>query len=554
MIRAIYQSAKGDYLQRSRSYAFLITLAVTIYAAYSFVPTHEANYTTINITGYKGAYNSAWVGHVSAVMGTFILTLCGFFLVSGGIKKDIDTAVGMIIASTQASNFRYLLTKFLGNFAILLTISALALLISIVMFFIRNTGYPFQIENFLLPYLLIVIPAIVLVSGLAIISEVFLGRKQVLQYFIYIFIFFIFISNVRNNKGNPSSIVADGFGLGIVTNSIKDKVNATFHKNIEQVSLGYVIRKKTEFKTFEWEGVSWDPVYLLSRLMWIALTFAAVYLSSFFFHRFDLKQATKKMKKGNVFLEKLTGDFSGFSNSSGMSGTSNVSGFSGHSDLPGFSMHPPRDIGMELAPVTPAYGILPFVKTELLLMIRKDSKWLLYISFALWISTLFIPLRFAHTFLLPILLFLQVSRISDLTTKEQTNRLHYFTYAAYKPLQRILPAQLIAAFCLLTALSLPVICRLLISGEALTVLQLVNGLLFTVLLSASLGIISGSKKLFEILYFALTYLAFQGIGPAHYLGAIAHNGYTGMMIIFFGINVLLLISGLFIRDYQTKHQ
>lgn len=541
MALTIYHSLKGDYLQRSRSYAFLITLAATVYAAYTFVPLPDASYTTIDLIGYKGAYNSAWAGHVSAVMSTLMLMLCGFFLVNGGIKKDIDTAVGMIIATTRASNFRYLLIKFLSNFLILLTISALALLVSISMFFIRKTGYPFHVENFLLPYLLMVIPAMVLVSGIAILTEVLLGRKQVLQYFIYIFIFFLFLSNVRNNNGSTLTSIADGFGMSVVTNSIKNKVNETFHENIVQISMGYIIRKKTEFKTFEWEGVSWDRLYLISRLLWMALTFAAVYLSSFFFHRFDMKQPKKKIGKS-------TGDFSGVLNFPGFS-----------KPHTGYIETDSQDLNTgfkpaALAPVTPAYGIFPFVKTELLMLIRRDSKWLLYISVALWIATMFIPLSFAHTYLLPILLFFQVGRISDLTTKEMTNRLHYFTYAAYKPLQRILPAQLIAGFCLLALLSLPVICRLLSSGSAIMTIQLVNGLLFMIVLSAFLGIISGSKKLFEILYFALTYLAFQGIAPAHYLGAITHNSYTAMMLLFFGINVVLLITGFLIRDYQTKHQ
>ncbi|MEB0248556.1 hypothetical protein QN344_00355, partial [Mucilaginibacter sp. 5B2] len=58
----IYNIIKADYLQRTRSYSFLITLAITVYAAYSFVPPDTANYTTLSASGYRGVYNSAWVG------------------------------------------------------------------------------------------------------------------------------------------------------------------------------------------------------------------------------------------------------------------------------------------------------------------------------------------------------------------------------------------------------------------------------------------------------------------------------------------------------------
>ena len=96
----IYNIIKADYLQRTRSYSFLITLIITVYVAYLFVPANDATYTTLSTAGkqvYKGAYNSAWVGYVSAIMTTVMLSLYGFLLVNSGIKKDIDTVRLLII-------------------------------------------------------------------------------------------------------------------------------------------------------------------------------------------------------------------------------------------------------------------------------------------------------------------------------------------------------------------------------------------------------------------------------------------------------------------------
>ena len=520
----LYPIIKADYLQRSRSYAFLITLAVTIYAAWSFVPPPEANYTTLTMFGYKGVYNSAWVGHVTALMSTLVLSLCGFFLVIGGIKKDVDTEVGLIIATTPISNFGYLLSKLFSNFLILLTISGLAFLVGILMFFVRSSGYPFHIGDFLLPYLFMVLPAMFLVSGLAILAEVFLGRKSILQYLLFFFLFGALMSNVNSNTKNPMVPVTDALGIRTVFNSVKNKVNIEFNENIDKVSLGYVIHKNRTFKTFVWEGVSWSGLFLLSRALWIGLIVGLVYFSSFFFHRFDFKQAVKKEKKKTQedFLEEAATPYPGFNKSL-------------------------------LPAITAAYGILPFIRTELLLMVRKDSKWLWIVSIGIWVATLFVPLSFAYSFLLPVLLFLQVSRISELATKEKTNRVHYFTYASYKPLQRMLPAQIIAAFCLLVVLAFPVIARLLMTANLMAVLQVMNGSMLIVLLSVCLGILTGSKKLFEILFFALTYIVFQGIPEAHYLGAIAFENYGGMMFIIFMINILLLIGSFTVRNYQTRN-
>lgn len=50
---------KGDYRQRTRSYAFLITLAISLFIAYTFVPEPSAPYTTVRLGDLVGEYTSA---------------------------------------------------------------------------------------------------------------------------------------------------------------------------------------------------------------------------------------------------------------------------------------------------------------------------------------------------------------------------------------------------------------------------------------------------------------------------------------------------------------
>ncbi|SHL74701.1 hypothetical protein SAMN05444360_10450 [Chryseobacterium carnipullorum] len=520
-MRNLYNIIMGDYLQRSRSYAFLITLAVTIYAAHSFVPLPEAGYTTLTIPGYRGVYNSAWAGHISALMSTVILSLFGFYLINGAIKKDIDTKVGLIIASTSVTNFGYIFVKFLGNLMVLLTISMIALLVGILMFLIQNSGYPFHIGDFLRPYFYMVVPSLIIVSGLAILAEVFLSRKTILQNVLYFFIFTFMLSGMMEKNDQHGSSIRDGFGMGIVTNSIKDQVNEQFNENIDGVSLGYTINKKESFRTFEWKGVSWNTSYVLSRAVWIGFTLLLVYISSFFFHRFDFKQAMKSSPVLKIPQERSAAiSYAGFQRSA-------------------------------LPSVTPDYGISLFLKTELLLMVRKDSKWLWLLNIGLWLAMLFAPLAIAYVFLLPALLFLQVNRISDLTTKEVTNRLYYFTFASYKPLQRMLPAQILAVLGLLTILALPLILRLLLNVNFISVIQVLNGVVFIIALSVFLGILSGGKKLFEILFFLLTYAAFQA-PQINYLGTIGDTNYA-ILPILLGTSILLLILSFMIRKSQIRN-
>lgn len=520
-----YNFIKADYLQRTRSYAFLITLAITVYAAYSFVPPPSAQYTTLNITGYKGVYNSAWFGHVSAMMTTIMLSLCGFFLVNTGIKKDIDTEVGLIIATAPITNYRYLLSKLLSNFLILLTISGIALIVSIMVFFLRNEEYPFVLSYFLLPYLFIVIPSIFVVAAVAIIAEVFLGTKQVLQYCLYILLFGVILGGASNMGNNFMATILDVFGVREITSSIKDKINIEFNESIKGVSMGYTFNPKTGFKSFEWNGITWTGLFLFSRIFWLGFSFLIVYLSSFFFHRFDFNQPYRNRKKGEDLKE--------------TNEPSSIGSITLNKSL--------------LPPIVHSYGIFPFIKTELLLLVRQGSKWLRIISIGLWLSLFFVPLSVAHAYLLPILLFLQVIRLSDLVTKEKTNGLHFFTFSAYKPLHRILSAQIIAGILLTFTATVPVILRYLIVLEYHSIFNIINGSILIIALSACMGIISGGKKLFEIAFFVLTYAVLNRLALLDYLGAMPSEQHAVYSILILTVSIGLIVISYIVRNYQMSN-
>ncbi len=519
-----YSLIKADYLQRTRSYAFLVTLAVTVYAAYSFVPPTNAAYTTLNVTGYRGAFNSAWVGYVSATMTTVMLSLYGFLLINSGIKKDIDTEVGLIIATTPITNFGYLLIKLFSNFLVLLTIAGITFAVSMVMFLVRGSGYPFIFADFILPYILFALPALFVVSGLAVVAEVFLGNRSILQFIIYFFLCGAMMAGINKPDTGVPTAIFDPFGLSLVTGSIKSQINTEFHESIKQVSFGFIFGSHKSFKTFEWNGVSWTSIFIFSRLLWIAFSLAMVYISSFFFHRFDFNQSPSKKKKALVTNQQ-----------------SEVINFT-----PVVNPDP-------LPPIVTDYGILPFIKTELLLLIRKGPKWFWLITAGVWVAMLFAPLDIAHAYLLPVIWFLQVTRLSELATKEQTNRLHYFTYSSYKPLLRMLPAQILAGITLVAILALPVVCRYLIGANFNTVINILLGAVFIVLLAVCMGIVSGGKKLFEILFFMLTYAATQKIPAIDYLGATSHQDHSSYIAII--MMLILSLSGLsfFVRYYQARH-
>ena len=137
-LRALYHLARADFLQRTRSYGFLITLGVTLYVAYLFIPPNHSSYATMQIGGHRGLYNSAYLGSLMALLISPFLSLAGFYLVKNAIDRDIQTGVGQILATTTLSKPLYTIGKTISNFAVLAVMVAIMGVAAVVMQFVRR--------------------------------------------------------------------------------------------------------------------------------------------------------------------------------------------------------------------------------------------------------------------------------------------------------------------------------------------------------------------------------------------------------------------------------
>jgi len=178
---------------------------------------------------------------------------------------------------------------------------------------------------------------------------------------------------------------------------------------------------------------------------------------------------------------------------------------------------------INLPKVQENFGILPFIKTELLLLFRNGKKGLWVLNLIGMVLLIVTPVEIALQFILPIVWFFQVSRLSSLTTKEVTNNVHYFAFASYKPLSRLLLSQIISGVLLMLFIALPLLVKLLFIGNLISVVTVFLGGMFIVLLATTFGILTGSKKLFEVLFFMLTYANINGVSFLDYFGGTTHN-------------------------------
>ena len=73
--RVLYHMVRADFLERVRRYSFLLTLAGALWVAYG-VATEEVWIVVGN--GYRGVYNSAWIGALMAICCSTFLSLPAF--------------------------------------------------------------------------------------------------------------------------------------------------------------------------------------------------------------------------------------------------------------------------------------------------------------------------------------------------------------------------------------------------------------------------------------------------------------------------------------------
>ncbi len=511
----IFPLIKYSYLQRVRNYNFLITLCASLAVAYTFVPAPDANYSTIRIADYVGDYNSAWFGYVTAIMSSLFLSLIGFYLINGGIKTDIQTKVGQIIASTKVTNRTYLFSKVISGFLILLTILGIVLAMSITLFHFYNHNFPFEIFQFIKPYVIITIPTLFFIAVLAVVFEVFFRKYTILQNIGFFFLFSFLMLSSRTHEEHFSF---DMLGTQIVMHKMENQVRElTKGEKIKELSIGYVIGNKKTTKKFHFNGIEFPYSFVISRILWITLGALLIFLTTGFFHRFSLKESSvQKAPKVSFKTEITTKEI-------------HISG---------------------LSKLTTNFSILPLLKTELLLLIRKEKKWLWFVNGIGMLLLALLPLEIAHQFVLPILWFLQVSRISGLTTKEFTNKVHYFAFASYKPLQRLLISQLSASSILLLFLAIPLLARLILTSNFLALSSIILGGIFIVFLAAVFGIVTKGKKLFEVVFFMITYTNINKIPFTDYFGALSQGNFLPVKL-----TICILVLGTIvysIRNYQLK--
>jgi hypothetical protein len=490
--RVLYHMVRADFLERVRRYSFLATLAAALYLAYAVAA--EKIWMVVG-QGYRGVYNSAWIGALMTVCCSTFLSLAGFYIVKNSVQRDTDTRVGQILAATPMRKDFYTFAKTLSNFAVLACMVVILMLAALAMQGIRAEAHSFSLWKLWSPFIFLALPAMLLTASIAVLFETLPVLRGGVGNVVYFFLWTAAIALGATGVDDPT-------GLQLLYRSTRSALRALNPGGPENFNFSLTIGGERAVRTFPWNGIDWTLNVLLVRLLWVSVAAGLALLASVFFHRFDPARSWRKprMPAATNALESSSEDR---------------------------AVRVPAPVSMTAAHLTPlvrtsANSRFPrLVMSELRLMLKGQRWWWYAGAAGLLVGQLVSPERDVRAgFLLaawiwPVLLW------SQMGCREARHATSALLFSSERSLSRQLPALWTAGVLVALLTGSGVGTRLLLDADWRGFAAWFAGALFIPSFALALGIWSGSSKAFEAIYIVWWY-----VGPAHQIPGLDFMGTT----------------------------
>ncbi|HRC85282.1 MAG TPA: ABC transporter permease subunit, partial [Thermoanaerobaculia bacterium] len=238
----------------------------------------------------SGRYSTSFVGASAAVLAALFLTLIGFYLVAGSVRRDRESGIGLILAGTPLTRSAYLFGKWLAHFAYLSVLGSVALATGLAVWLRYGEG-PFALWPLVAPYLLLVPVGLAFTAVTAVLFDVTPGLRgrggQVLYFFFWTFVFLLlpgeFYGGFEQAPSEGSWPLFDPVGLATFVRVLHHSLPNGFGGDL---NLGLAIIDEPIARV-PWPGIQFGLGMVGARigsLLWLLPPFA---LAVWVFDRFD---------------------------------------------------------------------------------------------------------------------------------------------------------------------------------------------------------------------------------------------------------------------------
>ncbi|MFL6583341.1 MAG: hypothetical protein ACJ8KU_02355 [Chthoniobacterales bacterium] len=274
---------RADFFVRFRRVSTLVVFLLLSAFAYVWVPAPATGRALMQVNGQRAIYNSGAMGMATASLAMMFVGLFGYYVISNAIRRDITSRCGFVVASTAMRSLEYLVGKFLGNLAFLVTFTAGFMLSSMAMLLVRGEA---RLEPlvFVGQYLLLTPTAMVLVSAVAVFFESvpFLSGKlgDVAYFFVFITCISLVVGNEVSRGRFPWARAFDFTGFGFMIDQLQHALHT------QSLSIGASPFDPNK-PTITFPGLSMSRDWILPRILSLLLPLTLLPFAALVFHRFD---------------------------------------------------------------------------------------------------------------------------------------------------------------------------------------------------------------------------------------------------------------------------
>jgi hypothetical protein len=522
----LLEVAVGDLRERIRRPAYAVVVLASIGLAALAVPDPQSRWSVITVSGYRGLYDSAYVGTVTAVASALWISLAGFYVIRTSIARDERSRVGQLLAATPLPTRTYLLAKFVSNLAMLLSMLAVVALSAVVLQLLRGESSDVDLARLLLPYLALPLPLLTLTAAAAVLFE----ATPVLRTSFGNATWIAVVLGVAA-AGDSTTSLLGGTGFGDIVASLQAGMAAAGvdHADQRDVVIG-LAHLPAPLRTFAWSG--WNPgeSFLLSRLLLCALGVLLALAPALWFTRFDPSRSRARRPRIRA---------AGLSVGTGVPPASMLAA----------QITAPADPAVRAGTVrAPAAAVergnptLRLILGELRILVQGITPWwwlgalaIAVVAFALPQHDL--PRGLLAAWVWPVLVW---SRLGAQLIENDLEGL----MASYPwPRSRFL-AQWAAGIVFTVATGFAPAVRMLVAGDGAGLTAWAAAAVFIPSLALGLGQLARSQRLFQALYLLLWYLMVNGSAALDIMGAVRTDnhpqGPQPLKVLAAGVLVLLV--------------
>jgi hypothetical protein len=486
---ALLGIAVADFRERARRPAYLVTLAAAVGLGWLAIPPADSGWVIMDAGGYRGLYDGAWVGTVTALAGGLWLMLGGFYVVRGTITRDRLTGVGQVLAATPLTRPTYLLGKLLSNFLVLASMAGVLAVTALALQIARGESYTVDPAAMLTPFALFTLPVLAVTSAAAVLFETVRPLRAGLGNIVW---FFVWTFLLIGSGGVPFG------GFGLVVESMRESVVAQGLPPAGGFSLG-LTGIDEPLRVFDWDGLVPSGELVAGRVLVLLVAVLVAVLPALWFDRFDVARTARPPRS--------TAD----------------AGLVRAAELPASAAAAARPVGsvtvgsLTAAPIRRRPALARMVTGELRVLVSDLSRWWWLVAAGLNVAAVAWTgsgtAMLAAAWIWPVLVW------SRLGTQNLEHGLDTLLAAYPGSLVRTV-AQWLAGVALTAATAVGPLASMLLDGDAVRAAHWVAGALFIPSLALLLGTVTRTPRVFQVLYLVAWYMAINDVAAFDHMGIV----------------------------------